>query len=221
MSRRMPETIPLDAPKAADYYGLGREDVIALLPRPVGRVLDVGCGEGGVGGPLRAAGATWISGIELLPEPAARAAQTYDEALCGDAIEQVENVSGPFDTILCYDVLEHLYDPYALVSALRDVAAPGGRLHVSVPNASHVSLLRDLIVRGTFGYVPFGHRDATHLRWFTRKDICALIEEAGWRVTGATPSRLHWRSSALHRLTRGRSTEFLAGQWYVLATKPG
>jgi 2-polyprenyl-3-methyl-5-hydroxy-6-metoxy-1,4-benzoquinol methylase len=217
----MPTTIPLDAPKSDGYYALGREEVIAHLPRPVGRVLDVGCGEGGAAGPLRAASANWISGIELLPEPAERARAVYDEVLCGDALEQLAHVSGSFDTILCYDVLEHLYDPYALVRALLDVASPGASLHVSVPNASHVSLLRDLIVRGTFGYEPFGHRDATHLRWFTRKDIVALLEEAGWSVSRMDPSKL-WRTSrTLHRLTFGRSTEFLAGQWFVLARKPG
>ena len=53
---------------------------------------------------------------------------------------------------------------------------------MSVPNASHISLLRDLILRGTFGYEPAGHRDATHIRWFTRRDIVALIGEAGWQV---------------------------------------
>lgn len=216
----MPTTIPLDAPKSDGYYSLPRADVIGLLPRPLGRVLDVGCGEGGSEAPLRAAGASWISGIELLAEPAARAATVYDEVLAGDALDQLEHVTGSFDTIVCYDVLEHLYDPFALVHALLAVAAPGGRLHVSVPNASHVSLLRDLIVRGTFGYEPYGHRDATHLRWFTRRDIVGLIEEAGWRVQSTAPSTLHWRSRTLARLSRGRSTEYLAGQWFVLATAP-
>jgi 2-polyprenyl-3-methyl-5-hydroxy-6-metoxy-1,4-benzoquinol methylase len=216
----MSGTIPLDAPKSATYYALARADVIDLLPKPVGRVLDVGCGEGGAAAPLRAAGATWISGIELLPDPASHAVHVYDEVMVGDAIERLSDVSGPFDTILCYDVLEHLYDPLSLVKDLLDVAAPGGRLHVSVPNASHVSLLRDLIVRGTFGYVAYGHRDATHLRWFTRRDIAALIGEAGWQVKSTAPSTLLWRSRTLHRLTRGRSTEYLAGQWYILAGKP-
>ncbi|HEX5309209.1 MAG TPA: class I SAM-dependent methyltransferase [Solirubrobacteraceae bacterium] len=217
----MPTTIPLDAPKSDTYYALGRADVIAHLPRPVGRVLDVGCGEGGAAQPLREAGASYIAGIEILPEPASRAEQVYDEVRCGDAIEQVRELSGEFDTVICYDVLEHLYDPYALVEALFEITRPGGVLHVSVPNASHVSLLRDLIVRGTFGYVPYGHRDATHVRWFTRRDIVALVEEAGWRQLRTDPSKLWRKSRTLHALTRGRSTEYLAAQWFVLSQKPG
>ncbi|HEU0249715.1 MAG TPA: class I SAM-dependent methyltransferase [Solirubrobacteraceae bacterium] len=216
----MPATIPLDAPKSDTYYALGREDVIAYLPRPVGRVLDIGCGEGGAADPLRAAGASYIAGIEILPEPARCAEQVYDEVHCGDALEQLDKLEGSFDTIICYDVLEHLYDPYALVRALFDITAPGGVLHVSVPNASHVSLLRDLIVRGTFGYVPYGHRDATHVRWFTRRDIVALLREGGWQPLRTDPSTLLRKSRTLHTLTRGRSTEFLASQWFVLAQKP-
>ena len=212
----MAGTIPLDAPKSETYYELARAETLAHLPGPYGRVLDVGCAGGGAAGRLRAGGASWITGIELMPEPAALAERVYDQVLVGDALAELRHARGPFDTILCYDVLEHLYDPLALVEALRSVAAPRARLHVSVPNASHISLLRDLIVRGTFGYEPAGHRDATHIRWFTRRDIVALVGEGGWRVESVANSDLHL-SRPLHVLTRGRSTEFLAGQWYVLA----
>jgi 2-polyprenyl-3-methyl-5-hydroxy-6-metoxy-1,4-benzoquinol methylase len=212
----MSGTIPLQAAKSEDYYELSRSETLAHLPRPYARVLDVGCAGGGAAGELRAGGASWITGIEMMPEPAAAAAGVYDEVLVGDALAELPNASAPFDTILCYDVLEHLYDPLALLRALRAVAAEDGRLHVSVPNASHISLLRDLIVRGTFGYEPAGHRDATHIRWFTRRDIVALVGEAGWQVKDVECSQLHF-SRPLHRLTRGRTTEFLAGQWYVLA----
>jgi hypothetical protein len=99
------------------------------------------------------------------------------------------------------------------------LAAPGGRLQVSVPNARHLSLAYDLLVRGTFGYADWGHRDRTHLRWFTRVDIVALVEDAGWSVTGTGHPPLG-RSRGLARLTRGRSTEFLVGQWYVAARRP-
>jgi hypothetical protein len=77
----------------------------------------------------------------------------------------------------------------------------------------------DLLVRGTFGYTEWGHRDRTHLRWFTRRDIVDAVGAAGWLVAGVSHPPLT-RSRALDRLTRGRSTEFLVGQWYVAATAP-
>ncbi len=185
----VPATIPLDAPKSDSYYELGRSETLAHLPAPVwararrrlrGRWRGAAaCAPGGRAG---------SPGIEMLPEPAALAERVYDQVLVGDAIGELPRATGPFDTILCYDVLEHLYDPLALVRALLTAAAPGARLHVSVPNASHISLLRDLILRGTFGYEPAGHRDATHIRWFTRRDIVALIGEAGWQVQSVANS---------------------------------
>jgi len=219
----MPGTIPL-GPKPVDYYGQPRVNLIDELPRPLGRVLDVGCGEGGAGDQLRAAGAESITGIEIMPGPAAEAEKRYDQVEVGDALEALDRLDGLFDTILCYDVLEHLVDPVALARGLRGVSRRHGRLHVSVPNARHFSLLRDLVVRGTFGYTEWGHRDATHLRWFTRRDIVALLEETGWSVRSTTPSAAHKLQElglpAPPRLV-GAGGEFFAGQWYVLAEANG
>ena len=199
------------------YFMNARDDVVAELERPLGRVLDVGCGAGNVAPGLRAAGAGRLTGVELVPSAAAAARERFDEVLEGTIEDALPRLAGPFDTILCLDVLEHLVDPGAVLRDLRGLAAPGGRLKVSVPNARQISLVYDLMVRGTFGYTEWGHRDHTHLRWFTRRDIVALVDAAGWRVTGTSHPPLG-RSRALDRATRGRSTEFLVGQWYVAAT---
>jgi 2-polyprenyl-3-methyl-5-hydroxy-6-metoxy-1,4-benzoquinol methylase len=130
-----------------------------------------------------------------------------------DALDELE---GPFDTFLCLDVLEHLVDPGHVLSRLRGLAAPGATLQVSVPNARHFSLVWDLLARGTFGYTDWGHRDRTHLRWFTRRDLIALVTGAGWEVTRTSVPPLG-RSAGLHRLTRGRSSELLVAQIYLTA----
>ena len=202
--------------KPGGYYSNSRPDLVAELPRPLGSVLDVGCGEGAVGRLLRSEGAERLTGVEIDPASAAVAREVYDEVAEG-AVEQVlPTLHGPFDAILCYDVLEHLVDPSAVLEQLRTLAAPGGHLHVSVPNARHFSLVKDLVFRGTFGYTDWGHRDNTHLRWFTRRDIVAAVEGAGWSVVATSHPALG-RSRGLDRLTRGRSTEFLVAQTYVLA----
>lgn len=98
-----------------------------------------------------------------------------------------------------------------------NIASPKARLQISVPNARHISLVTDLMFRGTFGYTEWGHRDSTHLRWFTKRDIVNLAEQCGWQVAEVSHPALR-RSRWLDKMTRGRSTEFLVGQWYVLAT---
>jgi 2-polyprenyl-3-methyl-5-hydroxy-6-metoxy-1,4-benzoquinol methylase len=208
-----------DDAKPAGYYANAREDLVAMLPRPLGAVLDVGCGAGAVGRLLRSEGATTVTGIESNADAAARASELVDQVAVGRVEDVLPTLKGPWNTICCYDVLEHLVDPDKVLAALRTAAAPGAHLHVSVPNARHFSLIADLVLRGTFGYTEWGHRDSTHLRWFTRRDIVALIEAAGWRTQAVAHPSLH-RSRLLDALTRGRSTEFLVGQWYVLADCP-
>jgi 2-polyprenyl-3-methyl-5-hydroxy-6-metoxy-1,4-benzoquinol methylase len=201
------------------YYANERGDVIDALPRPLGRVFDVGTGQGGTARGLRAAGATEIVGVEVMPEPAARAAEVLDRVITGTVEDALEEDLGTFDTVLCLDVLEHLVDPEAVLARLRAVTRPGGTLFVSVPNARHFSLWRDVLIRGTWGSTDWGHRDRTHLRWFTPADIRATIAGAGWAVDETRWPPLG-RSAALHRATGGRSSEFLVAQVYVRAHNP-
>ncbi len=151
------------------------EQVAALPPGPL-RVLDVGAAEGLVSRALRAA----RPGLEVWavePSAAARVA-------LGDVAEQVfaalDDVptAAPFDLALLLDVLEHVADPAAF---LRDVVArvrPGGTLLLSVPNVAHWSV-RALLLAGEFPYASRGILDRTHLRFFTRRSLRALVHEAG------------------------------------------
>jgi SAM-dependent methyltransferase len=203
--------------KPPGYYAEERADLVAALPSPVGRVLDIGCGEGGAARHLRAAGASWISGVELHEPAAARARTVYDEVLTGAAEDVLGELAAPFDTVLAYDVLEHLQDPESLLRRLHGGTVPGARLHVSVPNARHHSLVRDLVFSGTFGYEAAGHRDETHLRWFTRRDLEQLLVASAWEPVPDSHPALRGRRQWLHRFTRGRVAEFTFWQWVVLA----
>lgn len=202
----------------ASYYGNTRQEIVDGLPHPIGSVLDVGCGAGGLGPGLRAAGATKLTGVEIIESAAQQARMHFDEVIQAPIEEALMQLQGPFDTVLCLDVLEHLVDPESVVRALHRLAAPGAHLQVSLPNARHLSLVYDLLVRGTFNYQEHGHRDSTHLRWFTKSDIVELLERCQWRVTRVSHPELH-RSRTLDRLTRGWSTQFLVGQWYVLSER--
>lgn len=205
--------------KPTEYYNAMRTDMVPLLPDPLGKVLDVGCGTGLTGRLLRPRMPTRMVGIEINPDVAAQAADTYDEVLVGRAEELLLTLDEPFDTILCYDVLEHLVDPWGVLEQLARLSIPGTRLHVSVPNARHLSLMVDLVFRGTFGYTAHGHRDDTHLRWFTPRDIERAIDQAGFEVRSRSHPAISPERRALAAMTRGKSTEFLVVQWQVLALR--
>jgi len=205
--------------KPDDYYGQQRPELVAMLPESLGRVLDVGCGAGGVGQTLREH-ATRLVGIELDEQAAALAREVYDEVLIGDVDARLGELEPAFDTILAYDVLEHLANPASVLRRLRAVAAPGALLHVSVPNARHFTLVRDLVFHGTFGYTEMGHRDSTHVRWLTRADLVALLRDAGWSVERTAHAELSRPGRLAERLTGGLSAEFTVYQWSALARAP-
>ena len=198
------------------YFEQARPELVAQLPARLGRLLDVGCGAGGVGHALRDR-VDFLAGIELEAEAAARAREVYDQVLTGRAETLLADLAGPFDTILAYDLLEHLTEPEALLRGLRELASDNALLHVSVPNARHWTLVRDLVLRGTFGYTEWGHRDRTHLRWFTRADLVELLEASGWRVERTLHAPLTPAGRIAARATGGRSAEFLVYQWSALS----
>jgi predicted TPR repeat methyltransferase len=204
--------------KPRSYFEQERPELVAQLPERLGRLLDVGCGAGGVGRALRGR-VDFLAGIELEEEAAAVAREVYDQVLVGRVEDVLAEADRPFDTILTYDLLEHLPEPDRLLRQLRDVASDDALLHVSVPNARHWSLVRDLVVHGTFGYTEWGHRDRTHLRWLTRRDLVELLGSSGWRVERTAHAPLTPVGLLAERLTGGRSAEFLVYQWSALARR--
>jgi SAM-dependent methyltransferase len=117
---------------------------------------------------------------------AARARETggYERVLEGD-IERVlpalASEGERFDAVVFADVLEHFENPVEILAAACPVARKGGLVLVSVPNAGHLSVVRDLLL-GRHDPVPAGLCDAGHLRWFSKAFLAEAIEEAGWSL---------------------------------------
>jgi SAM-dependent methyltransferase len=150
-----------------------------------GLVVDLGCGFGalaerivgrGLGylgldydpagvGDLRARGFEAAT-IDLEDVPGAMAA--IDRAVAGR----------PVVAYLLLDVLEHLTDPAAVATAVRD-RDDGAHLVVSIPNASHLDIVAKLLV-GRFEMTETGLLDRTHVRFFTDATVTGVLGAAGW-----------------------------------------
>jgi SAM-dependent methyltransferase len=122
--------------------GLGRafaRRVIALAGRPGRRVADIGCGTGELLAELATAWPTSeLVGVDfaasrLRTAAAAAAPVTLVDADLGAPLPFGD---GAFDTVFCTEVLEHLKQPLAALREMRRVLTPGGRLTLSVPNAT-------------------------------------------------------------------------------------
>jgi methionine biosynthesis protein MetW len=170
------------------------------------RVLDVGCATGYLAAELAARGAV-VTGVEADPVAAAAARARGLEVVEGDAEDPATlaaaGVRGPFDAIVCGDVLEHLRAPAAVLAGLAALLAPGGRIVVSLPNIAHWTARRALL-RGRFPQEDHGLFDRTHLRFFTRETARDLAAAAGLRVVAEHPAPaplpLQSRLPALGRL---------------------
>jgi 2-polyprenyl-3-methyl-5-hydroxy-6-metoxy-1,4-benzoquinol methylase len=183
------------AARAAAYESV-RPEIVGLVPDLVRRVLDLGCSTGWLAQALKERGPVEVVGIERDPEYAAEARTRCDQVVEGDAEAVETRALGRFDCLVAADVLEHLVDPWSALERYAAQLDPGCRAIVSLPNVAHWTTYAQL-ARGRWPRRPEGVHDATHLRWFTRRDAIGLLEGAGLRV-----EHVEHRPWVLHRGTR-------------------
>ncbi|MBW6526746.1 class I SAM-dependent methyltransferase [Sphingomonas sp. RHCKR7] len=159
------------------YYDHSRPEALDLLPSCPRRILDIGCGRGGVTRSLkqRCPGAQSV-GLDLFLDP------SFDYAAIFDSFSQVDlerdelpvDVAS-FDLVLLLDVMEHLRQPEGLLDKLVPAAAPGCLFLVSLPNFHYYSNLLTIVRTGRFRYTEAGILDRTHVRFFGLDDARELL----------------------------------------------
>ena len=140
--------------------------------------LDVGCGAGLLAEPLARLGAT-VVGIDAAPELIAVARD--HAAAMGLEIDYragaVEDLQGRFDLITCMEVVEHVADPAAFVTALSKRLAAGGLLILSTPNATGWSKLLMITLGEGLGRIPKGTHDFA--KFISPERMKLLLADAG------------------------------------------
>ncbi len=205
------------------YYRHVRSEVAEHIVSGKHRVLDVGCASGVLGEYLKRQGcASEVVGIEIDSLVAKEASTKLDHVLCAnlnhagvfDVLNDFDKAS--FDYIICADVLEHLIDPWKILTDLAMYLKPGGRLVVSLPNVQHWSVWRPLILMGQWEYCEAGIMDRTHLRFFTRASSQKLLIRANLHVIECRPMIYRKLERILNSITFGLLEGWFASQWVLV-----
>ena len=151
------------------------------------RVLEAGCSSGHVTQVLAAQGCR-VVGVEIDPQAARSAEQWSERVIVGDFEDgTVWPALGEetFDVIVFADVLEHLKNPLATLRASIEHLALQGTVIISVPNIAHADV-KIALLKGLFPYAESGLLDETHVHFFTRDSLLALLHDAGLVATEFT-----------------------------------
>ncbi len=167
--------------KEDHYYRGTRPELLPFYPAGANTVLDVGCGVGNFGKRLKELHGATVWGVDIDDDSIAQAEQVLDHAFVADVTRSLDRLpDGTFDVMFFNDVLEHLIDPYTLLEEIQVKLSERGKVVASIPNMRHFRVLWKLLVRKDFEYEQAGVMDKTHLRFFTRKSMRRMFEEAGY-----------------------------------------
>ena len=207
------------------------------------RVLDAGCGNGMLAYQSYKLG-NEVTGLSIKQGEVERNSRLFHQYL-GESPErlkfrvqnlyELDDLEGPFDEIICTEVLEHIRDDAKVAASFFRLLAPGGTLHVTTPNADHpYHASFPLDPDETGGHVRPGYTEQTYRE---------LFEPLGFEVESPIGLGGRMRQAVNNRIIRGEErfgypaalAVFLAGgllakldgpepdvpfSWYVKVRKP-
>ena len=162
------------------------------------RLLDIGCGTGALLSRAKKLGFA-TEGIEICAPLAKDAARNAGCPVHNTLLTHVALPEDSFDSIIMYDLIEHLQDPVGDMNSIYRLLKKGGVLFILTPNDN--GLLRKIsrvLYRASLHlfskpmerlYYP------DHLSYFTRTSISAFLERCGFEIV-----QLETRNQELSRL---------------------
>ena len=157
------------------WWFVGKRLLVAALlgdalARPGLRVLDVGCGTGGVLAGLGAGVRPF--GVDQSTLALAHCRERgLTEVACSSA-GALPFASGSFDVVLLLDVLEHFADEQGLLAEIRRLVRAGGRVLVSVPAFQFLWSEHDVVLQ--------------HIRRYRAGQLRRVLEEGRFTIERPT-----------------------------------
>lgn len=170
----------LPGPVRPDYLVVARQ-----IP-PGSRVLDVGCGDGGLLKLLRDEKGVDGRGIELSREGVNQCVAEGLAVVQGDADTDLAFYPDKaFDVVILSQTIQATRAPRVVLEHMLRI---GRQVIVSFPNFGHWRLRLQLVTRGrmpTTENLPYRWYDTPNIHFCTIRDFVALVEEVGARIDRA------------------------------------
>jgi cyclopropane-fatty-acyl-phospholipid synthase len=185
------EGMTLEAAQAAKK----RHIAAKMLIQPGDRVLDIGCGWGGMGLTLAEEYGAEVTGVTLSTEQLAVARQRAErkglEARATFSLTDYRDVAGPFDRIVSVGMFEHVGRPHYQAyfdTVARLLTDDGVAVIHSIGRSDGPSLTQPWIAKYIFpgGYIP------------ALSEVLPAVERAGLIVTDVEILRLHYAETLRH-----------------------
>lgn len=172
-------------------------------PRSVNlRVLDVGCGNGSVAREVAKRGCN-VVGIDISETGVAIARRQCPEArfevMAADEKLLANLGEEPFDLVLSFEVIEHVYAIRSFLAACFAALRPGGTFICSTPYHGYAKNLL-LSLSGGWDRHLTSAAEGEHIRFFSRRTLSLLLEQAGFcsfQFAGAGRFPYLWKSMVI------------------------
>ena len=163
----------------------------AAVVRMVGkdkRVLEIGAGPGSITRVLKDYSGCHVTAIELDEEAIKKLSPYCEHVYRCDLNDQtwpsVLSQNGKFEVVVAADVLEHLFDPSATLSAVKRVLDSDSEVVVSLPHIGHSAAMACLL-REDLEYQDWGLLDKTHIHFFDIENVQRLFNDTGFKIIEA------------------------------------
>ena len=176
-------------------------------PKPGNRLLDIGCGNGDFLARARDGG--WeVEGVEPDRE-AAQVARARGLSVHVGTVDAVRDQYESFDGITLSHVVEHVYDPVALLRECYKLLKPGGWIWVDTPNIDSLGNMH-------YGKNWRGLEPPRHLVIFNRSSLLRSLARAGFTGMVDMPYRGLYFSLSVASEAMNRGLDPIAARPTVL-----
>jgi SAM-dependent methyltransferase len=145
-----------------------------LIPDPKARILDLGCSTGRLLAGLREQGFPNVWGLDPSPGCAEGARKLYNVPVFTNTFSGFAKSDEKFDFVIMIGVLEHIRDLHAVLSVLKRITDPTGRIYIDVPDATQFADWPD---------APFQEFSTEHINFFSGRSLTNLMQMQGFKCT--------------------------------------